>query len=217
MGKTKLSSTNTRNTDFPRIRQQFGKKSYEELRNNLNIKINYKILTECILALTVMFNRKRIGDVQFLKILTYTKKSETTNEAAFIESLTNVEKILSKKFKRVVTGGKGSKPVPILFSPLLQKYITLIIKIREQADIVPLSNPYLFANAGSTDRWMSGYHVIRKLGINCGCKQPNLLTSTRFRKHISTTLQLMTMDHNDMEQVATFMGHTKKTHAEFYR
>jgi hypothetical protein len=191
--------------------------AYDEIQNNINLKTNYKILTECVLALTVMFNRKRVGDVQYLKITSYKKDQDTTNEKAFVESLTNVEKIISKKFKRVVTGGKGSKPIPILFTPQLQKYISTLLEIREQATVVPLSNPYLFANPGSSDKWMSGYHVIRKLALNCGAKNPSRLSSTRFRKHIATTLQLMAMDENDMEQVATFMGHTKKTHTEFYR
>ncbi|KAK9736426.1 hypothetical protein QE152_g12493 [Popillia japonica] len=52
---------------------------------------------------------------------------------------------------------------------------------------------------------------------NCGAKNPSLLTSSKFRKHIATTLQLMTLEQNEMEQIATFMGHTKKTHEEFYR
>lgn len=178
---------------------------------------NYKILTQCVLALTVLFNRKRIGDVQYLKMDTYTADKATSNQEAFTESLTPVEKILINKFKRVVTGGKGSKPVPILFSRKIQKFIEILIEIRQNGDIVPISNPYLFANPGSEDRWMSGTNVIRRLAEDCGVQNAALLTSTKFRKHIATTLQLMTMEDNEIEQVAEFMGHTKKTHAEFYR
>ncbi|KAF5307701.1 hypothetical protein FQR65_LT18360 [Abscondita terminalis] len=183
-----------------------------------NIRKNYKILTECVLALTVMFNRKRIGDVQYLKIESYTTPSKrTTDQEDFINSLTSVEKILCTKFKRVITGGKGSKPVPILFSNKLQKFVNCLIAIRKNTDVVPKSNPYLFANPGSINRWMSGTNVIRKYAFNSGAKNPNLLTTTKFRKHIATTLQLMCMDDTEMEQIATFMGHTKKTHQEFYR
>ncbi|CAG9840855.1 unnamed protein product [Diabrotica balteata] len=92
-----------------------------------------------------------------------------------------------------------------------------MLKIREQANVVPTSNPYVFANHGSANRWMAGYHVIRKLAAACGAKRPTLLTSTRFRKHIATTLQLMAMDDSEMKQIATFMGHSKKTHSEYYR
>lgn len=184
-------------------------KAYEGLKNNKDIR-NYKILTECVLAHTVMFNRKRVGDVQYLKIETYKKENHRLDQEAFTESLTTAEKVLSKKFKRVVTGGKGSKPVPILFSPKMQKYIACLLNIRTTSSVVPTSNPYLFANPNSVDKWMAGTKVIRCLAENCGAKEPKLLRSTKFRKHIATTLQLMTMGSNEMEQIARFMGHTEK-------
>ncbi|KAJ8911356.1 hypothetical protein NQ315_011649 [Exocentrus adspersus] len=181
-------------------------KSYDRLTSGPPYTAkDYKTLTECVLVLTVMFNRKRIGDVQYLTIANY------------LQSLTAVEKILIKKFKRVVTGGKGSKPIPILFLTKLQKFISCLIEVRRNSDIVPQSNTYLFANPGSQNRWMSGTNVVRHLGQECGVQNPGLLTSTKFRKHIVTTLQLMSMDETEMDQVATFMGHTRKTHSEFYR
>ncbi|RZB40649.1 hypothetical protein BDFB_013977, partial [Asbolus verrucosus] len=116
-----------------------------------------------------MFNRKRI---QYLKINTYTSSDTSLiNEEAFLQSLTPLEKILSRKFKRIVTGGKGSKSVPILFSNRMQKFITCLI------------------------------------------------TNTNSIKHNATILQLISTENNEMEQITTFMGHTKKKkkHAEFYR
>lgn len=190
--------------------------SLKGLENSDNNKIYYKQLTQCVLAKTVLFNRKRVGDVQYLKIENYNKSYSTVNPECFDQALTEVEKIISKNHKRVITGGKGSKPVPILFSKQTQKYINHLLKYRQATDIVPTSNPYLFANPDS-DRWMDGSSVIRKLAADCGAKQPELLRSTKFRKLIATTLQLMAMEDDEMEQIATFMGHTKKTHAEFYR
>mgnify|MGYP005985035871 CR=1 FL=1 len=71
-----------------------------------------------------MFNRKRIGDVQHLKIETYNNARESTNnQKAFVESLTPVEQIICKELKRVFTRGKGSKPVPILVPQRIQTYI----------------------------------------------------------------------------------------------
>lgn len=59
----------------------------------------------------------------------------------FLEALTESEKILSKKFMRVVTGGKGSKPVPILFPTNLQNFISIMLNVRGRC--VPESNEYL--------------------------------------------------------------------------
>lgn len=187
------------------------------LNKNISSEKYYRQLTECVLAKTVIFNRKRVGDVQYLTIENYNKDFKTINPESFTEALSEVEKIICRNHKRVVTGGKGSKPVPILFSKQTQKYISCLLKVREICDTVPKSNIYLFANPKSENRWMSAAYAIRKLGTHCGAKYPNLLTSTRFRKHIATTLQLMTIEDDDIEQIATFMGHTKKTHSEFYR
>ncbi|XP_050507304.1 uncharacterized protein LOC126884966 [Diabrotica virgifera virgifera] len=191
--------------------------SFKLLQENTNIRSNYKKLTECILAKTVIFNRKRVGDVQYLTVETYGRNYDTLNQESFTEALTEVEKIIYKNHRRFVTGDKGSKPVPILFSFQTQKYISLLLKVRQETNVVPETNPYLFANPDSEDRWMSGANTIRKIAINCGAKHPELLTSTRFRKQIATTLQLLALDDDEMEQIATFMGHTKKTHTEFNR
>lgn len=194
-------------------------KAYESLSSGTKYtKSDYKILTECVFALTVMFNRKRVGDVQYLKTETYTSTSSATQQPeAFMQSLTAVEKVLCQKFKRVVTGGKGTRPVPILFSNRLQKFISCLLEVRNKTDLVSPSNPYLFANPGSSDRWIHGASVITRLARESGAENPTALTSTKFRKHIATTLQLLSMNENDMEQIAKFMGHTPKTHAEFYR
>lgn len=128
-------------------------KAYNFLNSRIKITFNYKVLTECILAQTVIFNRRRVENVQYLQIITYKKEDSENNLNAFATSLTSVEKIISKRFKRVITDGKGSRPLPILFTKRTQKYIDCILKIRETYCVVPKSNPYLFANAGSKNRY----------------------------------------------------------------
>lgn len=82
---------------------------------------------------------------------------------------------------------------------------------------VPHTNEYLFANPVTANRWLSGYHVLRKLAIESGVENQELFTSTRLRKQIATVLQIMNISDAEMEQFAGFMGHTKKTHEEYYR
>ncbi|KAG5877457.1 hypothetical protein JTB14_024990 [Gonioctena quinquepunctata] len=191
--------------------------AYKKLRNREDIPKNYKILAECSLCFVLVFNRKRIGEVQFLDINSYERDISSVNQEEFSNCLTEFEKNMSSCLKRVVVFGKGSKPVPILFTKLMQIYIELLLKIRKDTEIVPKENKYVFANPGSTDRWMSGSHIIRKFAFKCGAKKPELLTSTKFRKQIATLLQLMNFQNDEMEQIARFMGHTEKTHREFYR
>lgn len=191
--------------------------AFKKLKDLQDIQENYKLLSECTLCLVLVFNRKRIGEIQFLDIQTYEKNFSTVNQEECLSALSDFERSMSFSFKRVVVFGKGSKPVPILFTKQMQSFIELLLKTRRTTDIVPKSNKYIFANPGSLDRWLNGAFVLRKYAYNCGAKNPELLTSTRFRKQIATILQLMSFEDSEMEQIARFLGHTEKTHREFYR
>ncbi|KAG5881868.1 hypothetical protein JTB14_008683 [Gonioctena quinquepunctata] len=179
---------------------------------------NYKRLSKGIMALVLILNRKRIGEVQYLKTLTYLKDfSDSNNQEELLQSLSTSEKLLCKNFKRVVSGGKGSRPVPILFSPFMQQKIDLLLKVRKIIKEIPESNEYLFSNPHSAKGWFHGVSVIRSFASACGAHNSASLTSTKFRKQTATILQIMNINENDMEQLASFMGHTKKTHEEWYR
>lgn len=191
------------------------KEACENIEQGINLRNEYRRLSDNILGLTVLLNRKRIGEVQYLTVKTYNSQAVDTQQQEFSESLSESEKLLIKNFKRVVTGGKGSKPVPILFSKPLQKYIDVLLKVRVQC--VPSTNEYLFANPKTENRWISGYHTLKKLAEQSGVQNKDLFTSTRLRKQIATILQVLNVSDNEMEQFASFMGHTKKTHENYYR
>ncbi|KAL1498433.1 hypothetical protein ABEB36_009238 [Hypothenemus hampei] len=176
---------------------QYVMKEAEEAKNNLNdektrTKTEYKRLTECLLSLTLLLNRKRIGEIQYLTLQTYL----------------HTPKKLTKSFKRVVTVGKGSKPVPILFSQYMQQLIKILLDIRDL--YIPKENKYLFANPNTLDKYLSGYHSVKKLADRSGVTNPTMFTSTRLRKQIATILQVLNVTDNEFEQFANFMGHTKK-------
>ncbi|KAJ8929593.1 hypothetical protein NQ314_017700 [Rhamnusium bicolor] len=190
--------------------------AYENILNDIDTDNNYNTLAKCTLALLLVFNRRRIGEVQFLDFDTYERPTVNVNQEEILSCLTEFEKTLCNTFKRVVVFGKGSKPVPILFTKKTQKYTDMLIEIRRKTNLVPKENKYIFATSGST-RWISGSAVISKLASACGAKQPKLLTSTRFRKQIATILQLMSFENDELYQVAKFMVHTEKTHMEYYR
>lgn len=184
-------------------------KAQHELENDLNNIKAFKNLSEATLALTISLNRKRSGDVQYIKIETYNKDTTSMQENC-LNILTETEKQLTQHFKRVVTIGKGSKAVPILFPKKIQKFICLMLKVREHTDFIPKENPYLFALDGTKDRWIDGAYVLRKYANSCGAQNPATITSSRLRKQIATVLQILNLNEIEMEQLATFMGHTKK-------
>ncbi|KAJ8940383.1 hypothetical protein NQ318_015776 [Aromia moschata] len=102
--------------------------------NNDNDSI-YKDLIQCVLSLLIVFNRRRVGDVPFLKLSEYQRDTNHTF-TDFDSVLTNTEKILTEKYKRVLTSGKGSRAVVILIPKVIQDFIDIDI-ISENSQVFP--------------------------------------------------------------------------------
>lgn len=173
----------------------------------------YKLLVNCTLAMLIVFNRRRIGDVQFLKINDYNRE-EKISFVDFENALSETEKLLTKKYRRVVNGGKGSKAVVILVPEIIQQYVSILIQNREK--YLPQDNDYVFAVPGSTIKWGKGDVAIRTLMKKINLKEPQAFTSNKLRKHIATVMQLLNLSQDEVKQFSTFMGHTQKTHEEYY-
>ncbi|KAJ8953077.1 hypothetical protein NQ318_013419 [Aromia moschata] len=112
--------------------------SKELFFNNNDNGSTYKDLVQCVLSLLIVFNRRRIGDVHFLKLSEY--HCDTIHTFTDFDSLlTNTKKILTKyneKYKRVLTSGKGSRAVVILIPKVIQDFIEIYI-ISENSQVFP--------------------------------------------------------------------------------
>lgn len=92
----------------------------------------------------------------------------------------------------------------------------MIINLRQTTDLVTEKNPYLFAHPKS-DRWVRGDVAIRKFAQKADLEHPKEITSNKLRKQIATVMQILNLNQEETEQFAHFMGHTEKTHNEFYK
>lgn len=180
-----------------------------------NIKF-YKILIETVYCRVILLNRRRPGELQRLLVNSYASllSSSTQNYEEFEEAITPTEKILMKNFKRLVIRGKRGRGVPILFSDDVQIHIDLLLMNRSK--FVNGANPYLFPNVNSLEP-ISGYRVLKNYAYACGAKNPEGITCTKLRKHLATLSQVFNMCESDLEQLATFMGHTLGIHRQAYR
>ncbi|KAK4880746.1 hypothetical protein RN001_008892 [Aquatica leii] len=176
----------------------------------------FRTLTEVSLILTILFNRRRIGDVQYVYVDSYLKDFESFDQTEFLDALTDSEKVLTANYKKVVAGGKGSRAIVILFPKNVQTYINLLLNIRSNSDIVPKVNPYLFACPGVEKQWIRADVIIRKFANASGIENPEAISSNRLRKQIGTLMQILNLNKEEYAQFSKFMGHTEKTHAEFY-
>ncbi|KAK4885857.1 hypothetical protein RN001_002128 [Aquatica leii] len=133
----------------------------DQLSNNNGNEKVYKLLVQSALALLILFNRRRIGDVQYLKIQNYLD-DKRSNTKDFENALTDAEKILTTQYKRVVNSGKGNRAVVILVPDVLQKFVNLILEHRSK--YIPADNVYVFAMPRSTIKWGKGDVAIKKEG-----------------------------------------------------
>lgn len=177
----------------------------------------YRNLQESILTQIVLLNRRRSGEVQRVFLKTYINSASEVSQEEVVKTLSPMELELTKSFKRIVIRGKRGRGVPILFTPHLQKRLKFLLSLRNTVEFISNKNPYLFPLSHSDGSCMRASDVIRKLGQNSGAKHPENITSTRLRKHVATVTQLLNLSEGDLEQLATFMGHSKDVHKEFYR
>lgn len=186
-----------------------------KLRGDNEDENSYRELLETVFCKVILLNRKRPGELERMRLSTYENAEVRNSYEEFSDSITPAEKILMTKFKRVVIQGKRNRGVPVLFGNDVQEHIALLINLRPNffKDIL---NPFLFGRPRYATP-ICGYKVLEKHAKACGALNPAALTATRLRKHLATITQLFDMTEGDIEQLATFMGHTDKTHRGEYR
>ncbi|KAG5878414.1 hypothetical protein JTB14_031537 [Gonioctena quinquepunctata] len=116
-------------------------------------------------------------------------------------------------FKRVVIRGKRGRGVPVLFSKDVQEHISVLLSVRNKQ--VDDKNPYLFGKPGLVTP-ITGYKVLQSYARASGAKNPSSITCTKLRKHLATS-QLFSLNETEIDQLATFMGHTIGVHKNSYR
>ena len=180
---------------------------------------SYKNLAELVLTSLILFNRRRQGEASALKVQDY-MVATTTNDGGqhpeIEEALSDFEKHLAQSLLRVVVRGKKGRGVPILFTKATRARVDLLLELRETVGVQ--SSPYIFINSTSGDgRPLRGCDALRKFAKVSGVKDPNALTSTKLRKHIATMSQVMNLKDNELDLLATFLGHDVRVHREVYR
>ena len=111
--------------------------------------------------------------------------------------------------------GKRGRPVACLISKKMEMNIDCILENRKYSSIDP-SNKFVFAvvQKGSIEAYRGSDCIRqhRKLIPNLEC--PDIITSTQMRKHVSTLSQLLNLEENEIEMLATFLGHDIKVYRE---
>jgi hypothetical protein len=81
---------------------------------------------------------------------------------------------------------------------------------------ISTANEFVFARRNSLGPLRSS-DCLRKFGRECGARDPGAITTTLLRKHIATMSQMLALRSNELDLLASFLGHNIQVHREFYR
>ncbi|XP_070212233.1 uncharacterized protein [Littorina saxatilis] len=177
---------------------------------------SYVTLAKSTLASVTVFNRKRGGEVQRMKLSDYERsKQRSTNppEEELLADLTETEKKLVNIFHRVEIRGKFNRAVPILLTPSMVESVESLIAMRSLMD---LHSPYLFITA-TGQRPYRGPRVLQEYANAAQVSDASLFTATTLRKQLATLSQAMAISELDQDMLATFLGHDLRIHRSIYR
>ena len=173
-------------------------------------------LNEAALTQVMQFNRRRQGEISKVKITDYNSQ-HTTLQDDLSQSLSPLEQKLCHSLRRMEIIGKRGRTVPVILTKDMTRWIDLLLATR---DIIGVNsdNKFLFPRChyGSIGH-IRGCDTLRNASEACGAKFPQLLRSTKLRKQIGTLSQLLNLKDNELDILATFMGHDIRVHREYYR
>ena len=179
---------------------------------------SWKNMAEASLGQINLFNKRRGGEMERMTVQDYEKGlvSGKTLQGEILESLSPFEKTLVENLERVEIYGKRGRRVPVLLTKCHKYNIDMLLDFRESSGL-NVENNYVFGRQGESNSSLRTCDILRKHSLICGASQPELLTSTHLRKHIATVCQLLNLKEHELEALATFMGHDKSVHHQYYR
>ncbi|CAH1107014.1 unnamed protein product [Psylliodes chrysocephalus] len=187
----------------------------DNLEGGPNI-LAFKNLVEISLVMTIILNRRRVGEVQYMLLKDYESALKCDPNSDIFQILTESEKQLSQSLIRLEIKGKIGRGVPVLLTEKLQSILNLINTRREECGVVK-SNPYLFPSLSNVSGHYPTHKIIQKWTKASGCVNVSTLTSTKLRKHVAVMAQLLNLREHELDNLAKFMGHDIRVHREYYR
>lgn len=118
-------------------------------------------------------------------------------------------------YSKVSIMGKRGRPVTVLLTPELLAQVQKLMDTRHMIGI-PDTNIYVFAQL-SSEMPLRGSDCIRMFARSAELVKPCSVTSTKLRKHIATMSQVINLKKNELDMLASFLGHSIIVHRNYYR
>ncbi|KAJ8939196.1 hypothetical protein NQ318_019437 [Aromia moschata] len=168
--------------------------------SDFNDRDAYKTLQQTVYCRIMLLCRKRPGELARLTVDLYNEGKEAQTYEEFENKIRPSERILMRKFKKSSYQKENVKPLRLD----VQEHIQILLDLR--SNFTSQNDPYIFSKLISREPFR-GYQVLMHHAKMAG----------GLRKHLATISQLFSMENEDVEQLATFMGHTLDVHRKEYR
>ncbi|KAJ1520385.1 hypothetical protein ONE63_003520 [Megalurothrips usitatus] len=106
--------------------------------------------------------------------------------------------------------------VPVILTKCLQESVEVLVKMRSSGG-VSAENLYLFPCMTSSTGHFRADVILKSMAEACGARAPETLRGTQLRKHVATMTQLLNLQENELDAVASYMGHDTRVHRQYYR
>ena len=191
-------------------------KGHHLLQEKVGAK-DYATLGKATLCSISLFNRKRGGEVQRIKIEDFHRglKCAVLTNPEMLQGLTETEKKLINHFSRIEIREKFNRKGPELLTAQMTPSIQRILQLRIELQ-PPIESPYLFAFR-SGERPYRGPDVIEEYAKEAGVTDGSIFTFTQLRKQVATLSQTLHISKWEQDQLATFLGHDIRVHRSVYR
>ena len=161
----------------------------------------FSYLQKLCLVRLITFNARRGGEASKIKLEQWIN-SDKWRRKEDIENIEDpMEKLLAERLKIIYSKGKKKKRVPTLFTTELNKAISYLVKHRNDVGVLK-TNIYLFpCVTRNSKNHIRGWEVVHDIALKAKLEKPNLITSSKIRKHMATVLQLLDMNNAELEWV----------------
>jgi hypothetical protein len=121
-----------------------------------------------------------------------------------------------ERYASVDTMGKQDKMVCVTINRAREKAINKLLECRGLAGFDE-DNPHVFPAHSKVQPFLRGCNVMTKLSERCGANNPKSLRSSKLRKQLATSMQLLNLRPNELDRVLHFMSHSIGVHDKYYR
>ena len=175
---------------------------------------SYATLAKVTLAQVIIFYIRTEGEVSRMELSTFKERRKSDVSEDMTACLTPLENKMCSFFTRVEIRGKQGRGVPVLLKPSIVSAMELLVDTRELCG-VPKDNIYMFTRPGALSAYRGG-DCFQKFAWESGAKHPEVLTSTKLRKHIATMSHVLNLQENEADQLADFLGHEIRVHRQYF-